>query len=387
MKVCIFNYEQPSKAGGAGTASFSISKELVKIGVDVHYIVMSEDKYRESISEGVKIYHTRSLTYGMLSLIPRVIQSHLIFSVPYTIEVQKLLNKIQPDVLISFGTFPAFQTYIHNKFSKKTIPYVLSFRHNPLLRKITFLPMWLKSSWKINPLIKSAISFTSPSLVLSQNLEPYIKREIITIPNGIDKTLYYPKLNNSTQKNKTHVLLCLSRLAPEKRVEDAIMAMPLILEKNPSVILRIVGDGPDREDLEKLSINLNIRENVEFIGHVPHEEIIKEYHKASIFLLPSDNEGFPNTFLEAISCGLPVITTPVGDLEYIVPDAGNGFLVNFHSPSEIADAVCKIISDDEIYNKFSEMSIGLSRKYSWKEVALLYHNHLKDILDEKHYVK
>lgn len=381
MKVCIVNLEPIETAGGAGTASFSISKELVKMGEDVHYIVMSEDRYRESLSDGVKIYHTRSLTSRVLPMIPRVIQKYLIFSVPYTIEMQKLLNKIQPDILISFCTFPAFHTYIHNKFSKKTIPYVLSFRHDPLLRKMTFLPMWLKSSWGMNPLIKSAISFTSPSIELSNSVEPYIKHEIITIPNGIDESLYYPKLDNFSHNNKIRVLLCLSRLAPEKRVEDAIMSMPLILEKFPDVLLRIVGDGSDREELEKLSIKLNLRDNVEFIGHVPHDKVIIEYHRASIFLLPSDNEGFPNTFLEAISCGLPVITTPVGDLKSIVPDAGNGIVVRYHSPSDIADAVCKIFSDDETYSQFSENSLKLSKEYSWKEVASRYHNLLKNILE------
>lgn len=380
MKICIVNFEPLETAGGAGTSSFSISKELVKKGDEVHYIVMSTDKYWESEVRGVKLYHVQTYSGKSVSFI-NTINKYLIYSLDYFLEIQKLLVKIQPDVLISFGTIPAFHTYVYNLRKRRKIPYIISFRHNPLLRSTSFMPLRLKHLWAKIPIIKSSVAFTSPSRALSDSVEPYIKHKILTIPNGIDATQYFPLAYEVETKIEHPVLLCLSRLSPEKRVKDVILAMPKILNQYPNAILRIVGDGIEREMLYKLAKEEGVSNSVEFIGHISHEKVIIQYHSASIFILPSDDEGFPNTFLEAISCGLPVITTPVGDLEEIVPNVSNGILVNFRSPNEIADAVCEILSDSDRYKEFSDRSLQLSTEYSWENVALMYQKILREILD------
>lgn len=384
MKICIFNNEPIETAGGAGTASFSIAKELAKSGEDVHYIVKSLGEYHEYENSGVSIYCTRSSSYRKIPIIPITIHRFLIYSFQSIIESQQLINKIKPDVFLSFGPYPSIHQFVYNLTHKKSIPYIISFRHNPLLRKTPFIPKNAKWTWKFNPLIRHATAFTSPSYRLSKDVEPHIRRKINTIPNGIDSAIYYPNDTVNIDDKLSHpIILCLSRLAPEKRVEDAILAMPKILEKYPQIILHIVGDGIEREKLTALVEKLNISKSVEFIGHISHDKVTDQYHAASIFLLPSDDEGFPNTFLEAITCGLPVVTTPVGDLEKIVPDARNGILINFQSPDEIADAICTICSDKEQYRLYSKKSLELSKNYSWCRVGKEYQQLFYDICKYK----
>lgn len=383
MKICIFNNEPIETAGGAGTASFSIAKELSKNGQDIYYIIRSLNDDNTVTRDGnLTIIRICDSRHGKLPIIPLIVHRYCVHFFKDLNKIRKILKKIQPDVFLSFNTVAAFYVMINNFGRKDKFPFIISFRHDPLLRKMFLMPKATKKLWKYHPIITSAHSFTSPSNSLAKNVEPYINRTIDVIPNGIDTSLYYPCSLQNHDKLSRPIILCLSRLAPEKRVEDAIQAMPILLKRHPNIILRVVGDGKERESLIKLVDELNISESVEFLGHIPHNQVISQYHSATLFLLTSNDEGFPNTFLEAIACGLPVVTTPVGDLKEIVTDAHNGIVVNFQSPDEIADAISLICSNYDTYNNLSNLSLELSREYSWEEVGKVYHEYFRKIVDK-----
>lgn len=376
MRICIVNFEPLETAGGAGTSSFSIAKELAKQGQDVYYIVRSLDADITSKEHDITIIRTCLSFYEKPKIIPLKIYQYCVYPFRDVSKMRKILTNIQPDVVLSFNILPAFYVMVNNFGRKNKIPFIISFRHDPLLRRTFLLPQKAKKLWKYHPVILSASYFTSPSCSLARNIGPYIKRKIDVIPNGIDSTLYYQNYLSNPNKLHRPIVLCLSRLSPEKRVEDAILSMPKLLEQHPHMVLRIVGDGNERDSLENLVKELNLSQSVEFVGHIPHNEVLSYYHSATVFLLPSNDEGFPNTFLEAIACGLPVVTTPVGDLNEVVTNAGNGVIVNHQSPHEIAEAISMICSDSKTYADFSNKSLELAKKYSWEEVGHEYNAYI-----------
>lgn len=99
------------------------------------------------------------------------------------------------------------------------------------------------------------------------------------------------------------------RLPVVKGVQYLIEAMAIIHQEMPGVKLIIVGEGIEREKLEGLTKQLDLKECIQFVGRVPQEKIPLFMQQADIFVLPSLAEGFPNVLLEAMACGLPIVAT------------------------------------------------------------------------------
>ena len=124
----------------------------------------------------------------------------------------------------------------------------------------------------------------------------------------------------------------LLRNRSKKGVKYLIETLNIIKNKNKNIRLFIVGDGEEREYLEKLVKELTLEDYVRFIGKIPNERVLEYMVASDIFILPSLSEGFPVTFLEAMASGLPIITTNVRGLSEIIIDGENGFLVDPKSP-------------------------------------------------------
>lgn len=152
----------------------------------------------------------------------------------------------------------------------------------------------------------------TPSDRAEESLQRYgVKQPITVIPTGVDLTQFKaaknPKLREQLGLADVPVLLSLSRVAYEKRIDKVIDAMPAIVEACPEVVLLVVGDGPAREDLEKQTRELQIQDHVRFIGEVDHSEVPDYYRAADIFVSASDSESQGLTYIEALAAGRKVV--------------------------------------------------------------------------------
>jgi len=139
-------------------------------------------------------------------------------------------------------------------------------------------------------------------------------------------------------------VLFVGRLAPKKGVQYLIEA---VADVSSDVELWIVGDGRKREELERLASERNV--NATFIGQVDPSKIDQFYYQASVFVLPStEGEGMPNAVLEAMSYGVPVITTRSGGLPTVITDGQNGSLVPMRDPKAIAECVDNLLDDSSL---------------------------------------
>lgn len=180
-----------------------------------------------------------------------------------------------------------------------------------------------------------------------------IMPKIQVVPNGVEIL--------GRRDSEGEKLVYVGRLTRKKGVEYLISAMRL----TRNVDLLIVGDGPDRQRLEKMAHGLR----VEFVGKVPPERIYQYLKQAKILILPSLYEGVPNVILEAMSMGVPVIATRVGGVPDVIRDGETGLLVEPGRVEELAISIKKLIKDDNLRRKMSENCLKEAKKYSWDHVV------------------
>jgi glycosyltransferase involved in cell wall biosynthesis len=139
------------------------------------------------------------------------------------------------------------------------------------------------------------------------------------------------------------VVGCVARLDPLKDHTTLLHAMASLRNTGHRVHLVLIGDGELRAALEQLAVNLSIRDAVTFVGEVRDRQ---NHHRAfDISVLASLSEGFPNTLVEAMAAGRPVVTTAVGGSVDAVVDRETGLLVAPNAPNELSAALEQLISD------------------------------------------
>jgi len=178
----------------------------------------------------------------------------------------------------------------------------------------------------------------------------YQKEKLLNIPNGVDTEKFYPK---KKQVSDVINVVYIGRLRPYKGIEYLLEAWALITGY-VKVKLTIVGGGEYGRYLEELCLEKNISESVEFVGFV--EDVLPYYELADIYVQPSLNEGLPNSVLEAMSCGLPIVATRVSGSEDIVEDEVNGFLVEAKDSNSLSEGLKELILDNDKRMRFGKES-------------------------------
>lgn len=163
--------------------------------------------------------------------------------------------------------------------------------------------------------------------------------------NGIDSTRF--ELGKGVSREFDVVYA--GRLLPIKGVEYLLESILILVEQGVKVKVAIVGDGPDRQRLERLAAKLKLGKSVKFLGRVDDDHLLGIYQNSKIAVLPSyDREGVLTTMLEAAACGVPTITTTACSMKEFITDKVNGLLVKPKDADEIACAVKKLLGDDDL---------------------------------------
>jgi len=184
------------------------------------------------------------------------------------------------------------------------------------------------------------------------------------ISNGVDLEIFKPKQDSDRDKK---VILTTSRLVKKNGIDDLIKAGQYL---DFSFKIIIVGDGPDRDGLEKLAKKLNLDDKVVFEGRINHHDLVKYYSSADVFVRASLSEGLGNVFLEAMAVGLPIIGTPVGGIPDFLEDRKTGLFCEVKNPESIAKKIKEILEDDDLRKTLSHNGLNLIReKYSWDKIA------------------
>jgi glycosyltransferase involved in cell wall biosynthesis len=187
------------------------------------------------------------------------------------------------------------------------------------------------------------------------------------IPNGVD----FYKIEKAEQNSEDFDVIYVGRLISHKNVDVLLKAISEVKEEIPDIKCGIIGDGPEKRNLIRLSKKLGLDNNIVFFGFIERDEDVYSYMKASkIFVLPSMREGFPNTILEANSCGLPAIIVK-GEKNAavdVVEDGRNGFICDL-SPKDIANNIINFLQDESKRRKKRDISKANAKKYDWSIIV------------------
>lgn len=229
---------------------------------------------------------------------------------------------------------------------------------------------------KLSKLLSSACTeFTTPSQKTKDALRSYgVDRYINVIPNGIDLAKFernekneerIKKFRNENNLENTFILLSLGRVAEEKSIDVLLDAYAAFLAKKPikKTKLLIVGDGPNKANLEKQVHDLNIKDNVVFIGKVPYEDVPFYYQLADLYLSASVTETQGLTFIEAIASKTLVLCRFDDNLSEVIKERETGFY--FSDNETFIMKLENIINmSEEEKEKIKNSAYKINRKYS-----------------------
>ena len=218
----------------------------------------------------------------------------------------------------------------------------------------------------------------------SQHLKNFIlnlgfKNKIEIINNGV----FIPEENTNIFTNDQINITIVSRLVSHKNIEKIIKAISDL--NSPLINLNIIGDGPELNQLQKISLESNNKDNIIFHGKLNRDDINHIFLKSDIYIQASNYEGLPHSLLEAMSYGIPVLCTPVGECKEILGNEDRGYILDLPvSKNNIKSKISEIISEKNIANKKGgEGKDFVSEKYNLTNSLNLYKNLFTRLLEEE----
>ncbi len=343
--------------GGSGVIATELGKYLAQKGHQAHFITYDQPVRLNTVQPNT-FYHEVSMhDYPLFHYQP--------YELALSSKMVQTIRKWKLDVLHVHYAIP----HAYAAHMAKQILAVEGI-HIPVITTLHGTDITLVGK---NPIYRDAVNFSinssdivtsvSESLKSDTNALFNIKKEIEVIPNFIDRTLYEePKecLRKQFAPNGERILTHISNFRPVKRLNDIIRVFAQLREES-HVRLIMVGDGPEKERARMLAQELGVVEHVIFTGKVL--DIDRILRCTDVFLLPSEKESFGLAALEAMACGVPVISSNTGGLPEVNIHGETGFTANVGD----VDAMVKFIKQ-----LFSDAALEETLRVGAKRRSLLY---------------
>jgi len=274
---------------------------------------------------------------------------------------------------------------IHGHRPDFMLPFVLFWRKNPKVCTLHGIPeVGIKTRknfiiWGIYYFIERLTLGRIDKFIAVDQLtkdyyskkKPNLGAKIIVIPIGIDAKMFKP-LNLRKMREKygfnqeEKIILYIGRFSVEKRLNLLLKAFKDLKSEMSEAHLILLGEGPEEERLSKIVETQGI-EAVTFMNPVKHEKISEIINCADVLALCSSYEGMPTVVLEAFACGVPVVSTDVGDVNKVV-NAKTGYLIKDVNPYSIKNAILKVIKNGR--DNYSDNCLTAAMQYSWENISL-----------------
>jgi glycosyltransferase involved in cell wall biosynthesis len=385
IRVLFFNYEYPPLGGGAANATFFILREYAKIeGLEVDLITSSVDGeyHLENIGKNVRV-HRLPIGKNENNLHFQSQKDLIVYAWRAYWFSKKLCKEKKYELTHSFFTVPCGAISWALRLQYK-IPYVISLRGSDVPGYsdrfgfiYTALAPFIRHIWN------KATAVVSNSRGLKElALQTDANQKIEVIYNGVNTEGFKPD-DAQKKENKIYITVGATRITHRKGINFLIDAIKMLEEKYPTIFMEVMGEGNAREELENQVEKLGLSDRIKFIGRIPSEETHKYYQKADVFVLPSLNEGMSNAMLEALSSGLPIISTDTGGADELVREGENGFIIKMKDSRDLAEKLEKIISEKDLREKMGQESRKIAESMSWEKVANQYFKLYENVCRKK----
>ncbi|MFA5384775.1 MAG: glycosyltransferase family 4 protein [Eubacteriales bacterium] len=363
--VYIYDAIYPWIKGGAEKRIYEISKRLVQRGHEVHWLGLKWwEGEKDIVKDGIHL-HGIGKWNNLYIDGRRSIKEGLYFGLKTLTGLRGYFDVIDCQ---EFPYFPCFFAKIYSLFKKTS--FIITWYEVWGDYWFDYLGKKGIFGWVVERLIAKIPHLAIPiSEKIKEDLMSLGVSEKImrVVPNGVD----FYRIKKAEQNSENIDVIYVGRLISHKNVDILLKAISEVREKIPDIKCGIIGDGPEKESLTSLSKKLGLDNNVIFFGFFERDEDVYSYMKASkIFVLPSTREGFPNTILEANSCGLPaIIVRHKNNAGVVVVKEGyNGFIQN-KSPEEIAKRIICLLQDENARQKLSRNALEFAKMHDWDVIV------------------
>jgi len=364
MKIAIVCYPT---FGGSGVVATELGIALADHGHEVHFITYKQPVRLQLLHSNVHYHEVTVPNYPLFHY------------QPYELALSsKLVNMVKLHGIellhVHYAIPHAYAGYMAKKMLEEEGIYI------PMVTTLHGTDITLVGN---HPFYKPAVTFsinnsdavTSVSQSLKEDtLRLFdIKKEIFVVPNFIDTKKYnnpFSKCDRDLIAHKDEKIIThISNLRQVKRIDNVIEIFDRILKKMPARLI-IVGEGPEKKPSKKLCKDKGIYDNVVFVGN--SHEVNKILCFSDLFLLPSEHESFGLVALEAMACGVPVISSNTGGLPEVNIQGESGFLSAIGDVEEMSKNALKILESEETHTKFKQKAREIAKNFETKNIVPLY---------------
>jgi len=373
MKIGIVCYPT---FGGSGVVATELGKALAANGHQVHFITYSQPARLDFFSENLYYHEVSVSNYPLFDYSPyeAVLASKLVDVVRFEkLDILHVHYAI-PHASAAFMAKQILATYgIH-------IPVVTTLHGTDITligKDVTFKPV---VTFSINQ--SDGVTAVSEDLKRATYELFDIQKEIKVIPNFVDLSRFSMKKKDHFKKAIAPldevILVHTSNFRKVKRATDVIRVFKKVLDKIPSKLL-MVGDGPERANCEQLSRELELSDNVRFLGKQDAVEEILSV--ADLFIMPSQSESFGLAALEAMACRVPVISSNTGGLPELNVQGVTGFLSDVGDVDDMAKHAIYILEDRQRLEIFKENALSHAKTFELSRILPIYEAYYREVLD------
>ncbi len=354
--------------GGSGVVATELAKGLAKKGHTVHIISYARPARLEAFETHI-VYHEVT------------VQSYPLFEYPpYGLALANMLSHIIENESLDL-------LHVHYAIPHTTSAYlacqILGDRgaEVPIVTTLHGTDITLVGR---DPSYKRIVDFSLNQSDGITAVSEYLKAETIrqfdihqdveVIPNFIDLERFarIPNLvlRHELAPEGEPLLMHVSNFRKVKRVVVLVEMMAKLLEKGGTAKLIMVGDGPERIKAESLAKELGVLRHIRFLGK--QEQVEQLLSMSDVFLLPSGSETFGLAALEAMACGVPVVSTNIGGLPEVNVHGETGYLVELDDAEAMADYTLKILRDDDLKQRLSTNARARAEVFEQSKVVQVY---------------
>ena len=370
MKIGIFSDTYTPFINGVSTSIVCLKKALEKKGHEVYVVTVNNEKMGYSYDEKEKVMRIPALKAGIYDYR---------LSMIYSFKAKKKIKELNLDVIHSqtefgIGTFarlvameldiPIVHTY-HTLYEE----YLNSLTKNKIKYMVNGFVEYLAEYYCDSSIGELIVPTAKTKEIFKKQYK--FKREVHVIPNGIDLDKFSIENINKKElekikkqygiKDTDFVIMYVGRLGPEKNIPFLARAQKQIVKKHKNCKLVIVGEGPMKNELEK--ITSSIRENVIFTGKIPQSDIQYYYRLADVFATASKFETQGLTVIEALASGVCALCILDDSFKDALIDNVNGNF--FETEKEYVDLVDKLMTDEKLLNKYKKNAIKTANEHSY----------------------
>lgn len=363
--------------GGSGVIATELGKALAQRGHQIHFISYALPFRLTNFVENVFFHEVETSSYPLFEF-----PLYTLALASKMVEVTEYENL---DLLHVHYAIPhASSAYLAKKMLKhKKNLKIITTLHGTDITLVGLEPSFL-------PLVKFSIEESDGVTAVSRFLKEKtitnynIEKNVEVIPNFIDTNIFKPMEACAFRKHIApkgeKILVHTSNFRQVKRVPDTIKILEKVNKEIPTKLL-LVGDGPDRSECERLTRQLNLIDNVKFLGK--QEGLVEILNSADIFLIPSQSESFGLAALEAMACGKPVVSSSVGGLPELIKHNETGFIAEIGDIDRMAKYVIDLLTNEKKYQTFSKnCRERATNKFDKFKVIPLYEEFYHHILSD-----